>query len=141
MPADDVRRLLDAYPRIWFACHVRHVSDPRARGRLSSHQASILDHLDAVHPICLKDLASHMGIKPSAMSLAVERLVALGYLLRALDPNDRRRVCLRLSAAGLRIKETKSVLDPRLVAALLDQLEPAERERALAGLETLARAA
>ena len=39
-----VRQLLDASPRIYFACHTRPVKDPATGGDVSAHQASILDH-------------------------------------------------------------------------------------------------
>jgi DNA-binding MarR family transcriptional regulator len=136
-----VRQVLDLYPKIFFACHARHRRDPKTRRVLSAHQASILDHLDDVEPTHLLGLAAHMGVTPGTMCLAVQRLVRLGYVLRAKDRSDGRRVSLRLSAAGVRIKESRSVLEPARVAALLRRLTPAEREAAIGGLALLARAA
>src|ERR1043165_6140952 len=116
------RRLLDAYPRIFFACHRRHVRDD-IRGRaLSAHQASILDHLDTVEPMSLNDLAAHMGVTPSTMSLAIDRLERGGYVIRERAGTDRRRLELRLTEAGERVKDASSVLEPDLVAVLLQQL-------------------
>ncbi len=137
----DAERLLAAYPRIFFACHTRHRRDPRTRRQLSAHQGSILDHLDDVEPISLMDLARHMGVTPSTMSLNVDRLERKGYILRQRDSRDGRRVNLRLTAAGVRVKEAQSVLEPARVRGLLAVLSPAERRTALAGLELLARAA
>jgi hypothetical protein len=37
---------MNLYPRIYFACHTRHVRDPQSHRLLSRHQASVLDHLD-----------------------------------------------------------------------------------------------
>ena len=131
---------MELYPKIYFACHTRHVRDPRTRRILSAHQASILDHLDTEDSLPLMDLARHMGVTPSTMSIAVERLVRQGYVLRARDRIDRRRVSLLLSAAGARLREAKSVLDPVRVRGMLERLSPQQRERALAGLALLARA-
>src|SRR2546429_2235399 len=69
MTSDAARQLMELYPRIYFACHARHVRDPRTRRLLSAHQASILDHLDEREPLTLVDLARHMGVTPSTMSL------------------------------------------------------------------------
>jgi len=138
---DDVRRLVVAYPRVFFACHTRHVRDSETGDLLSAHQASILDHLDNVELTGVLDLARHMGVTASTMSIAVDRLVRKGYVRRERDPNDGRRVNLRLTEAGVRIRSAKSVLDPQLVASLLSQLSSADRARALAGLELLAGAA
>jgi DNA-binding MarR family transcriptional regulator len=137
----DVLRLLAAYPKIFFACHRRHVRDPQSSKSLSAHQASILDHLDTVEPMSLNDLAAHMGVTSSTMSLAVDRLEHAGYVVRERSTADRRRLQLRLTEAGDRIKEANSVLEPELVTTLLRQLSVADRRDALRGLELLAEAA
>jgi MarR family transcriptional regulator, organic hydroperoxide resistance regulator len=137
----DVQTLLDAYPRIYFACHRRHVRDPQTQRRLSAHQASILDHLDTVDPTTLGDLARHMGVTPATMSIAIDRLVRTGYVTRTRSAIDRRRAELRLTEAGQRIKSASSVLEPERVEALLKQIPPDERTAALAGLARLAGAA
>ena len=133
--------MLDAYPRIFFACHTRHVRDPDTGGALSAHQASILDHLDEIDAMSMTDLAAHMGVTVATMSLAVDRLESKGYARRDRDPKDGRRVLLRLTAAGLRVREAKSVLDPVRVESMLAHLAPPDRARALKGLALLARAA
>ena len=135
-----VRALLAAYPRIYFACHTRHVRDPASGEDVSVHQASILDHLDEVDAMSVTDLAEHMGVTVATMSLAIDRLERRAYVRRDRDPQDRRRVLLRVTAAGVRLREAKSVLDPVRVEQVLGQLAPAERDKALAGLELLARA-
>jgi DNA-binding MarR family transcriptional regulator len=136
--ARDVMRL---YPRIYFACHTRHVRDPQSGRQLSRHQASVLDHLDDVDPMTLNDLARHMGVTPGTMSLTIDRLEKKGYVLRLRDVSDRRRVQLRLSPAGVRIREASSVLDPPRVEALVARLTDGERDAAVRGLSLLARAA
>jgi DNA-binding MarR family transcriptional regulator len=136
-----VRRLLDSYPKIFFACHVRHVRDPETGKELSAHQASILDHLDDREPTSLMVLAQHMGVTASTMSLTVDRLVRSGHMVRERDTADGRRVCLRLTADGVRIKTMQKVLDPEYVGDLLSRMPAEEREAGLYGLELLARAA
>jgi DNA-binding MarR family transcriptional regulator len=136
----DVRAILDAYPRVYFACHTRHVRDPQTGDELSAHQASILDHLDQVDPVTMTDLAGHMGVTVATMSLAVDRLERKGYARRARDPRDRRRVLLRVTNAGVRVREAKSVLDPVRIEQVLGRLSGADRDAALRGLQLLARA-
>jgi DNA-binding MarR family transcriptional regulator len=84
------------------------------------------------------DLAAHMGVTPATMSLAIDRLERRGYVARGRDPKDGRRVGLRLTAAGVRVRDAKSVLDPARVRQVLDQLSAADRARALEGLRLLA---
>ena len=139
--ADAARELMTLYPRIYFACHTRHVRDPQTQYLLSRHQASVLDHLDDVDAITLNGLARHMGVTPGTMSLTIDRLERKGYVARGRDATDRRRVLVRLTSAGVRVKEASSVLDPPLVEAMIARLTDAEREAAIRGLALLADAA
>jgi DNA-binding MarR family transcriptional regulator len=141
MLGDAVRRVLEDYPRIFYACHTRHVRDPATRKLVSAHQASILDHLDERDPTSLTLLARHMGVTAGTMSVAVDRLVRAGYVRRARDPTDGRRVQLRLTSAGARVRDAHSVLEPERVRAMLARLNPRERTDALHGLRLLAEAA
>jgi DNA-binding MarR family transcriptional regulator len=138
MAKNTVRQLMELYPRIYFACHTRHVRDPQTRRLLSAHQASILDHLDEHEPLALLDLARHMGVTPSTMSLNIERLVRRGYVSRERAAEDGRRLKLRITPAGLRLREAKSVLDPERVRALLARLTSEQREAGIHGLALLA---
>ena len=139
--SETARQVLTLYPQIYFACHTRHVRDPQSGRLLSRHQASILDHLDEIDPMTVNDLARHMGVTPATMSLAVDRLEHKGYVARARDAVDRRRVHVRLTSAGVRIREASSVLDPERVETLLARLTDVEREAAIRGLALLATAA
>jgi len=141
MASDAVRRLLELYPRIYFACHRRHVRDPKSHRVLSAHQGSILDHLDEREPLMLLELARHMGVTASTMSLQIEQLVRKGYVIRERDARDGRRLKLRLSADGARVREANSVLDTDRVSRMLSRLSPGERAAGIAGLALLAKAA
>jgi DNA-binding MarR family transcriptional regulator len=136
-----VKAVLELYPRIYFACHTRHVRDPESGAKLSSHQVSILDHLSVDDPTSLAELAAHMGVTPSTMSLGIDRLEDEGYVKRTRDREDARRLRLLLTAKGQRIREAHSVLDAEKVDAMLARLSAAERSDAIRGLELLARAA
>jgi DNA-binding MarR family transcriptional regulator len=137
----DVAIVLECYPRIYFACHCRHVRDEETAAVLSTHQASVLDHLDEVQATSLLELAKHMGVTPSSMSLMVDRLERGGYVTRVRSEEDKRRVDLRLTPSGVRIKRQQKVLEPDRIAAMLSRLTPTKRRQALRGLELLAEAA
>jgi DNA-binding MarR family transcriptional regulator len=138
---DAARQVMTSYPRIYFACHTRHVRDPDSRGLLSRHQASVLDHLDEIDPTTVNELARHMGVTAATMSLALDRLERKGYVVRLRDVADRRRVHVRLTSAGVRIREATSVLDPSRVEALLARMSDHDRDAAVRGLALLADAA
>lgn len=141
MADSGVETVLRCYPQIYFACHRRHVRDEKTKTVLSAHQASVLDHLDDVEGTSLLELARHMGVTASTMSLMIDRLENGGYVRRERSAEDGRRVDLRLTGAGVRIKKQQNVLEPELVGAMLKHLDPAQRIQALQGLELLAGAA
>jgi DNA-binding MarR family transcriptional regulator len=136
-----VETVLRCYPQIYFACHRRHVRDEQSKAVLSAHQASVLDHLDDVEGTHLMELARQMGVTASTMSLMVDRLERGGYVTRERNKEDGRRVVLRLTATGVRIKRQQNVLEPELVEAMLVRLDERRRLEALRGLELLAEAA
>jgi len=141
MARTDVDTVLRCYPQIYFACHRRHVRDEKTGQVMSQHQASVLDHLDDTEVTALFDLARHMGVTASTMSLTVDRLERGGWVTRERSKQDARRVELRLTEAGARIKKQQKVLEPDLVSAMLARLEGGKRKKALRGLELLADAA
>jgi DNA-binding MarR family transcriptional regulator len=141
MAQGEVDTVLRCYPQIYFACHRRHVRDDVSQVLLSAHQASVLDHLDDIEGTSLLALARHMGVTASTMSLMVDRLERGGYVTRERSTKDGRRVDLRLTVSGVGIKKQQKVLEPELIAAMLEHLEPVRRQQALHGLELLAEAA
>jgi len=136
-----VKRVMETYPKIYFACHTRHVRDDETGKTLSTHLASILDHLQSELPLTVSDLARHLGVTESTMSIQTSKLQRAGYVRRVRDEKDRRRIRLSLTAAGRRLKEQTSVLDAELVAEMISLLRPSEADFALRGLELLAHAA
>jgi DNA-binding MarR family transcriptional regulator len=82
-----------------------------------------------------------MGVTASTMSLTADRLERGGYVRRERSKQDARRVDLRLTPAGVRIKRQQKVLEPELISAMLGKLDEKRRKKALRGLELLAEAA
>lgn len=141
MLVHDVNRLMNFYPKIFYACRKRQ-PDPETPGeKLTANQLSILAHLDNHFPTTLKTLALHHGVTPSTMSIAVHRLLARGYISRQKDQNDGRITHLLLTPTGDAVKQSKALLDRKLVEELLSQMPDDAREQALNGLYALALAA
>jgi DNA-binding MarR family transcriptional regulator len=137
---DPTLRLLAAYPVLHHALRQREVPDG-AGGRVSPHQATVLAHLDKSAAQTLSELAAAVGVAMPTMSLLVDRLVHAGLIRRERDSDDRRRVALRLTAAGDRAAAARSLVDPERVRALLASLAPGERAASVEGVVTLANAA
>ncbi|GGU90587.1 MarR family transcriptional regulator [Streptomyces litmocidini] len=107
-----------------------------ARGRLADRLAerglrlwdmAVLAALADFGPHAQRDLVVRLGVDPSDMAKVVEQLANGGYVERARDPEDRRRVSVTLAPAGRNLlteldAEARSVQDD-----LLAPLSPEER--------------
>jgi MarR family transcriptional regulator, organic hydroperoxide resistance regulator len=141
MSDDLVLELQRLYPQIYLACHVDHVRAASTEYQLSSHDGSILAHLDSETGTSPRDLARHLGVVPSTLSASLKRLEKLGYITSAVHSSDRRRKLLRLTTPGARAMASTSVLDADRIRSLLLRLSASEQRDAIAGLSLLARAA
>lgn len=137
----DVDLVIRALRRLRVACAATRVRDPVSGGEVSAHQAGVLASLDAVDPTMVGELAEHFGVTPSTMSLTLKRLEAAGYVRRDRDPADRRVRNVRLTEAGVRVREARSDFDSQSVAEVLAQLGAVERSQAIRGLALMRRAA
>jgi DNA-binding MarR family transcriptional regulator len=136
-----VRAVQACYPQIYMACHTRHTRQRSTAHRLSSHDSSVLVHLDLRRPTRPADLARHLGVGAPTLSASLRRLESLGYLARQRSAADGRAIELRLTVQGAQAMRATSVLETARVRALLGTLSAEERVQAVAGLELLARGA
>lgn len=76
----------------------------------------------------VSDLASAMEVKPSAITVMLDRLVQNGFVERRHDENDRRAVLVSLTDYGneMILKGRKKSID--IIKWYFGQLEPAEVE-------------
>ena len=133
---DHVRRIQRAYPQLYLACHVDHVT--RRRDGLSERDSSVLAHLDEVSPVSAGGLAKHLGVGPSTITEAIDRLEDKGLVERT---RRGRKVELRITPAGIEHMQSTSVLDTERVAAMIEAVPAAKRAEAVRGIELLADAA
>jgi len=137
----DIETVLSALERIHHACRQRVVRDPEEGTRVSAHQANLLGYLDGGDPTMVTELAEHLGVTVSTMSLTLKRLERSGFVRRERDPADRRVTNVRLTEAGERVRDARSELDPERVAGILKRLDPVSRAQALRGIAVLAEGA
>lgn len=135
---DAVHAILSAYPTIHSACRRRELRDPASGKRLSDHQAGILEHLDGEAPITVSELAARLRVTSATASLQLTQLARLRLITRDRDEADARRVQVRLTEAGIRMRDLRSLLDPERVRLALAHLSTAEQETVVAGLRLLA---
>jgi DNA-binding MarR family transcriptional regulator len=77
-------------------------------------------------PYRLTALAEKIEVKPSAVTVMVDRLEKRGLVRRAQDPADRRAVLVELTAEGAETLRKADELRSELLVRLMERLEPAE---------------
>lgn len=68
--------------------------------RAERARRALLSAIAQREPSTLNDVAAAVGRGAPAVSRAVDSLVRSGHVERAADPDNRRRLCLRLTEAG-----------------------------------------
>jgi DNA-binding MarR family transcriptional regulator len=87
--------------------------------------------------IGLSDLAAAESINPTQLSRAIAQLLEAGLVERSADQGDRRAAWVKPTPAGKRLAERVRRERTDALNVALEQLNPAERERIIAALDSL----
>jgi DNA-binding MarR family transcriptional regulator len=109
----------------------------QSRFQLSVTEWRVLAVLGRYPGLSASEVAERTAMDKVAVSRAVSRLLESGRLQRDLHDADRRRSVLELSEAGYAIFDEVVPLALDYERALLETLEPRERETLLALIEKL----
>ena len=107
------------------------------RFQLSVTEWRVIAVLGRFRGLSANEVAERTAMDKVAVSRAVARLLESGRLQRDLHENDRRRSVLELSPAGYEIYEAVAPIALSYESALLEALEPAERELLMKLLDKL----
>lgn len=111
------------------------VEDPQKVGGLTKSQLALLLSLSE-HPGCrVQDTAKRLELTAPTISIGVRRLESMGLVLRDVDPDDQRAVCLYLSPQGRRIASKARALRAAKAEKMLASLTEEERQSFLSMLE------
>jgi len=135
MKGSAVEQFEKLYRRIWGALNRPDEPD------LSQHERQLLHHVPVDGAVSLSWLAEHLGLPKSTASVLVKSLGQRGFVERARDPGDERRLAIALTETGRARVAADTVLEPDALRAALAKLTPAVRAALLDGLGQLADAA
>lgn len=89
------------------------------------------------HELCAGDLVERSMVTTGAITHRVDRLVELGYVERRPDPTDRRKVVVRLTAAGIAKVDEVAPSHLAIEEELLAPLSARERAALVTSLRTV----
>lgn len=110
-------------------------------GRVSPAQLRVLGLLRDGGPSNLGELAEALGVRPSSATRLCDRLAAAGLLLREVAPHSRREIVLSLSRPGRALLAELEDTRQEQIAAVLSVLSEPDREALIRGLSAFAAAA
>jgi len=104
---------------------------------LTPPQFFMLHLLRKKGPSKVTALAEHLEVKPSAITVMIDRLVQQGFAERQPDPNDRRVVLVGITPVGRQALEHFDARRKEIAAQFFNRLEPEELERLIALFEKM----
>ncbi|HEX8169030.1 MAG TPA: MarR family transcriptional regulator [Thermoanaerobaculia bacterium] len=101
---------------------------PQQSGNFSRSETALLRMLDEGGPSNMSDISERLGLALSSTTGVVDRLVERRLVERARPESDRRTVRVVLTTRGRRALETVTADRIRLGRAMIERLEPRERD-------------
>jgi DNA-binding MarR family transcriptional regulator len=86
----------------------------------------------------LSDIADKVEVKPSAVTVMIDRMERAGYVVRRDDPADRRSILVELTASGEKMLAQAVSLRNEIIHEYFTRLTPDERTVLTGLLEKLA---
>jgi DNA-binding MarR family transcriptional regulator len=106
--------------------------------RAEAARRKLLSAIEEREPATLNQVASAVGRGAPAVSRSVDSLVRSGHVERQQDPNNRRRLALRLTEAG-RDELSRGLSSNRLLTTKLERLAHSELRAVERAVEILER--
>jgi DNA-binding MarR family transcriptional regulator len=121
-----------------FARLVESLAGDTAAAKAMGQKRQLLSAVAAQEPATLNQVAVRVGRGAPAVSRAIDSLVRAGLVERAADPDNRRRLALRLSEEGRAALSAPPSADASL-AGRLSRLAASELRALERGIEILER--
>jgi len=128
-PSDDVEswptgRLLSSAARL-----VEHDWNAHLAAWDLNHAGLAALHALGAGPLTQREIATRVQVEDQTVSRTLERLERCGYVQRARDPGDRRRVVVTLTAEGGRtcLRASDAIVAEGFFAQIVDDVESLRR--------------
>lgn len=98
----------------------------KMKARITAPQMFMLYYVDKLGACKLTQIAEKMEVKPSAVTVMIDRLEKSGYVRRVHDTVDRRAVLVEATDAGKAVLEQAIRERNELIGRYLSKLDPDE---------------
>jgi MarR family transcriptional repressor of emrRAB len=116
----------------------RQVLSARLAGLdLPASEINVLASLAGHRPLTVGALATATATRPTTLTSVLDRLARRGYVMRQVDPADRRSFLISLTSAGQQTAGIISAAVSELEQAALAGVSPAQRDGFFAVVDAL----
>lgn len=136
---DAVTRAVLTASRVLVAVSARSLA--AVEDRVTLPQFRLLVALSTRGPAKLVEVAGWLGVNPSTAMRMVDRLIAVGFVDRQINPKDRRETMLALTDQGRHIVEQVTANRRAEIAGIVERVAPAQRAVLVDALTAFAQAA
>lgn len=91
--------------------------------KLTGQQFIVLHFISQTNPCKVTDLAAKMEVKPSAITVMIDRLIAQGVVQRRHDDKDRRVVWIEMTDLGRDVLQELQQLRREIIGSYLNELD------------------
>ncbi|WP_165861201.1 MarR family winged helix-turn-helix transcriptional regulator [Paenibacillus paeoniae] len=109
----------------------------RLDSQVTGTQMYMLHYINQSERCRLTELAEKLDVKPSAVTVMIDRLVKSDYVVRTHDKDDRRVILVELTPTGKDILEKAQALREQIVGAYIDKMDPGDARIATDVLEKM----
>lgn len=117
-----------------FECQILQRMGPS----ITAPQMYVLFYVKRKGKCKLSDIADKVEVKPSAVTVMIDRMERAGYVVRRDDPADRRSILVELTASGEEMLEQAVKRRNEIIRDYFSRLEPEERRTLTELLEKMA---
>ncbi len=110
---------------------------PRVSSDLKLSQLRALYAFRDSDRLSMKELARNIGVKLPSMTMMIDSLERDGFVQRMHDEHDRRKVIVRLTGKGKKLRREFLTKRRKIARDLFDRLSERDRRRLLASLGTV----
>jgi len=131
----DVERFHDALQALRRAVEAELLQE--IQDQITGPQMFMLYYIDQLGPCKLTELAEKLEVKPSAVTVMIDRLEKAGFVERTHDTVDRRAVRVEATPIGREVLEKAVAKRNEIIGAYLSRLGPGEAWQVTALLEKM----
>lgn len=104
---------------------------------LSVREMHVLESISKVNNSSMSEVSKDLYITVGTLTIAIDKLIKKGYVLRKRIEEDRRVVIIELTEKGIKANKEHNDFHREMISSMFDGIDESEKEILTLGLEKL----